>query len=176
MTETIWVQSAEYQKQSRYRRGESGGLLDQKLETDLEIGEQKCHGRKRIECRLQDITRRFQCCGLLHRLTGRCCKCCFPFQIIKDEARRYIFEQSPESRNGKMPPKTSPLDHCFWKEHEHVLCFILKWHYPECLSKEACLYAGTQWLKLICQSEAGEKSNGSYVYCCLLKKSVVAML
>ena len=128
---------AEYQKQNRYSRGESGGLLYQKLETDLETGEQKCcHGRMRIECRLQDITRRFQCCGLLHRLTGRCCVCCFPFQIIKDEAQRYIFEQTPPSRNGKMPLKTSGAKNIMRDQtaHAHLItvfekstntCFIL---------------------------------------------------
>ena len=30
---------------------------------------------------------------------------------------------------------------------------------PIGLSKEACLYAGTDWLKLICWSEDGERST-----------------
>lgn len=131
------MHSAEYQKQNRYSRGKSGGLLYQKLETDLETGEQKCcHGRKRIERRLQDITRRLQCCGLLHWLTGRCCVCCFPFQIIKDEAQRYIFEQTPPSWNGKMPLKTSGAKNIMRDQtaHAHLIivfekststCFIL---------------------------------------------------
>ena len=29
---------------------------------------------------------------------------------------------------------------------------------PVGLSKEVCLYAGADWLKLICQSEGGERS------------------
>ena len=38
------------------------------------------------------------------------------------------------------------------------VCFTVVCGQPTALSNEACLYAGADWLKLICQSEGGERS------------------
>ena len=56
------------------------------------------------------------------------------------------------------------LDHCFRVQQRHVLRLqysgaVLTKEFSG-LSKEACLYAGADWLKRVCQSEGGVRPIG----------------
>ena len=54
------------------------------------------------------------------------------------------------------------LDHCFRVQQRHVLRLqysgAVLTKESSGLSKEACLYADADWLKLICQSKDGDRS------------------
>ena len=47
------------------------------------------------------------------------------------------------------------LGRCFQKQHRHMLCLLGQ---PASLSKEVCLYAGADWLKLTPVGGGGERS------------------
>ena len=62
------------------------------------------------------------------------------------------------------------LDPGFQKQHRRLLCLRCSGTWTALgLSKEVCFYAGTDWLKLICQSEGGDMSAAA------LLSSVVKM-